>query len=311
MNIIEYIPGKKCVSSGTAVALGLFDGVHKGHRYLLGEAKRLARKMGLVFTVFTFRAEGGLFKNSPPLYSTEDKLALLRDIGVDAVVLAKFEDVCAISAEDFISGSLIRDMSCRAAIFGEDFRFGSKAAGDARLLCDTLAERGLSALVVDEQTEGGEKISTTRIKRLLSKGEVRTAAALLKIPYFIKSRVSHGVGLAKKLGFPTVNTSLSENALEIKHGVYTSAVLIDGKFHTGITNIGICPTFDARAPHAETYILNYGENLYGREITIYLLDYIREERKFNTADDLISQVKKDEEKALKDWNLLWQEIGLS
>lgn len=311
MEKYEYIPGKSSFSKDAAIALGLFDGIHKGHRYLLEKAKNLAEKNGLAFTVFTFRSEGNFFKGSPPIYSTEDKLYLLESFGVEAVILADFDKISGISAEDFIYSSLIQDMNCKAAIFGEDFRFGNKASGNADMLDLALKKRGLISLIVDEQTENGKKISTSLIKELLISGDVKAAAHLLGMPYFIKSQVSHGEGLGKALGFPTVNISLQNSPLQIKHGVYSSAVLIGKEFHTGITNIGVCPTFNTREPHSETYIIDYSGNLYEKEITVFLLDFIREEKRFKDANELVCQIKKDEEKAKKDWMKTWQEIGLN
>ena len=311
MEKYEYIPGEKCFSDGALIALGLFDGVHKGHRYLLEKAKTEAKLMGLPFAVFTFRTESAFQKSSSHLYSTEDKLDILECIGADAVVLADFEKVCGISAYDFINHSLIEDMSCKAAVCGEDFRFGKNADGNAGMLKSELAVRGLSAFIVEEQKEGGEKISTTRIKSLLSSGNVSEANALLGSPYFIKSLVSHGEGLGKKLGFPTLNTNISKSSFQVKAGVYLSSVSIDGKSRPAITNIGTCPTFCERPLHAETYVLDFDGNLYGKEIKISLLDFIRGERKFSTPEQLVAQIKKDEEKAKNDWRTKWQETGLN
>lgn len=307
----EYIPGKKCFSNGALIALGLFDGVHKGHRYLLDEAKKLAEAAGLIFAVFTFRSFGASQKSTPPIYSTEDKLDILESLGVNAVILADFEKVSGISSTDFINLSLINDMNCRAAVCGEDFRFGKGASGDAEFLKRELENTGRCALIVDEQKESGEKISTTRIKSLIANGSISEANNLLGAPYFLRSSVSHGAGLGKTLGFPTLNTDIPKERFKIKSGVYLSCLSIDGVLRPAITNIGTCPTFSERPLHAETHVIDFDGDLYGQEIKISLLDFIRGERKFESPEQLILQIRADEEKAKFDWRTKWQENGLN
>ena len=311
MEKYEYIPGKKCFSNGALIALGLFDGVHKGHRYLLKEAKKLAEEAGLIFAVFTFRSFGASQKSTSPIYSTEDKLEILAEIGVEAVILADFEKVSGISAIDFINLSLINDMNCRAAVCGEDFRFGKGAFGDAKFLKRELENSGRYALIVDEQKESGEKISTTRIKSLIANGNISEANRLLDAPYFLRSSVSHGAGLGKTLGFPTLNTDIPEERFKIKSGVYLSCLSIDRVLRPAITNIGTCPTFSERPLHAETHVIDFDGDLYGQEIKISLLDFIRGERKFESPEQLILQIRADEEKAKFDWRTKWQETGLN
>lgn len=311
MEKYEYIPGEKYFFNGALIALGLFDGVHRGHRYLLKRAKALAEEMQLPFAVFTFRSEGALQKNAAPIYSTENKLNILESIGADAVVLADFEKTKGISASDFINLSLIEDMNCRAAVCGEDFRFGSSAQGNADMLKSKLGACGRTVLVVDEQKAGNEKISTTRIKALLAAGSIPEANSLLGKPYFINGEVSHGNGFGKKLGFPTVNTDIPKDVFRIKTGVYLSFADIDGIRQPAITNIGTCPTFSERPLHAETYLMDFNGDLYGRRLEISFLDFIRGEVKFNTPEELTAQIKADEEKAKFDWRTKWQETGLS
>lgn len=311
MKIYNYIPGKAIPEAATAIALGFFDGVHAAHRRLLDRARRLAKEMALTFAVFTFPSENG-FKGGRPLYSTEEKLALLEKAGVEAVIIADFSEVSEIDAEDFIENSLIADMSCRAAVAGYDFRFGRGAAGDAGLLLKKLSESGAVCEIENEYRIDGEKVSTTRIKEFLALGNADKAREFLGSPYFITADVTKGNGVGKKLGFPTVNTAFKENTTPLAHGVYRTAIDISGRLYSGITNVGICPTFEAREPHAETFILDFSGDLYGQKIRIFFLEYLREEKKFDNPKDLILQINIDKNRVIQEnGELLWQEIGQS
>ena len=308
MKIYNYTPGIR-TGERTAVALGYFDGVHAGHRALLATAKQAAAEKGLLFTVFTFTAGNG-GKDSGLIYRNEEKLALLESLGVEAVVLADFSDISGISAEDFVKSCLYKDMGCRVAIAGFDFRYGNGRAGDANTLKSTLTELGAECIIEPEHTIDGEKISSTRIKELLSEGNVDDARRFLGYPYQLTCEVEHGRGEGKKLGFPTVNTKIDLGRATVMRGVYRTAVEISGKLYTGVTNIGTCPTFSAREIHAETYIIGYSGDLYGETVRILFLGRLRDEKKFENAEDLIMQINVDKNRAIKEnGELTWQEIG--
>lgn len=309
MEIYNYAPGKKALSS-SVIALGLFDGMHIGHRRLLESARRIAEKRGLNFAVFTFENEGEIKGDS--LYTTEQKLSLLKETGVSAVVLANFADVSHISAEDFVKNSLLSDMDCRVAVAGRDFRFGRGARGDTSLLSDMLARAGAEFIAEDEHSINGEKISTGKIKSLVTEGKVGKARELLSVPYFITSPAEHGTGVGRHLGFPTVNSSFKSGITPLKRGVYRTAAEISGQLYHAITNVGTCPTFTERPLHAETHIIGYSGDLYGKCIRIFFLGYLRDEIKFNSREELILQIKVDKDRAIKEnGELKWQEIGLS
>lgn len=311
MKIYKYLPGMSIESENTAIALGFFDGVHLAHRNLLKKTKEIAEKENLVFAVFTFSSEEN-FKNEERLYTTDVKLALLEDVGVDTVILADFKSVYNISAEEFVRKSLIGDMHCRAAVAGYDFRFGRNALGNADLLASVLLSQGAKCLIEEEQKIGNDKISTTKIKALLKEGCVEEARRFLGVPYFIKAKVTRGLGLGHKLGFPTVNSSFASFAPPLKKGVYRTAVDISGKLYSGITNVGICPTFEKRELHAETFIIGYSGDLYGTDIRIFFLGYIRDEKQFENEKELILQIKVDKQETInKNGELTWQVIGLN
>ena len=310
MKIYKYTHGET-IPEKTVIALGFFDGVHEGHRRLLAAAKRAAEEKELTFAVFTFRTVCGV-KGKTVIYSDEEKLTLFRELGVEAVILADFADISGISADSFIKDCLFHDMGCRVAVCGYDFRFGKGRVGDAKLLSDTLLSLGAECIIEDEHKLYGEKISTTKIKELLAAGDVGEARLFLGYPYFMLASVEHGRGVGQKLGFPTVNTTLSPERAPLRRGVYRTAVSISGKLYTGVTNVGTCPTFEERAVHAETYIVGYSGDLYGEKIRIFFLGFLRDEKKFSTPEELIMQINVDKNKAIKEnGELTWQEIGLN
>ena len=308
MKIYNYTPGVS-LDEKTAVALGFFDGVHAGHRQLLKTAREAAKKSNLLFTVFTFIAGSGI-KENHPIYSNRQKLEILEELGVEAVIVADFSEISNISAEDFVKSCLYRDMGCRIAVAGFDFRYGKGRMGDADSLKKSLSLLGAECIIESEHSIDGEKISSTKIKELISLGNMEKAREFLGYPYQITCVVEHGRGAGKGLGFPTVNTKIDKNLSPIRCGVYRTAVEISGKLYTGVTNVGTCPTFEERKIHAETYIVDYSGDLYGQKIRIFFLGYLREERQFEDPQELIMQINVDKNTAIKEnGELTWQEIG--
>ena len=291
----EIIPGKERV-----LALGMFDGAHIGHRRLLLSAREIAEKSGLSFAVFTFLSESFSPKGGAFLYSTEERLEIFERLGVDEVIAADFDSVASTTPEEFVSCSLIRDMRCAAAVAGFDFRFGKGASGNAETLARLMEERGKECVIEGAHLYNGEKISTCKIKELLSLGRVSEANHLLGEPYFMYSSVEEGEGRGRTLGFPTINTSLSGREGILKYGVYRTRVDTGDASYVGLTNVGICPTFTEREAHAETYILDYAGDLYGKKVKISFMSFLREEKKFSEEGELVEQIKTDKDKAIRE-----------
>ena len=292
MKIYDYTEGH-AIPDKRVIALGFFDGVHKGHRAIIEEAKKIAAKRGLPTAVFTFRAENNRLKNDPCIYSTDKKLSLFESLGVDEVILTDFIEVKDLSAESFISDILVGDFGCEVAVSGKDFRFGKGAMGNTELLGSALSKIGSSLVCPEAIVMDGEKISSSRIKRLLLDGNVKDAGALLGQPYFICSEVKRGLGKGKGFGFPTVNTEISDGEISLPAGVYKCRATVGTEKFDAISNVGVCPTVSVRAKHIETYILNYSGDLYGEKITVEYLDFIRPEKKFSSQEELIMQIKLD------------------
>ncbi len=226
--------------------------------------------------------------------------------------LADFNSVSEISAENFVKSSLLFDMNCRAAVAGYDFRFGKGAVGNAELLSSLLSLHGAKCYIEEEMKIENQKISTTRIKALLKDGNVEQVKKFLGSPFFIKAEVKHGLGLGRKLGFPTVNTDFHTKSIPLKRGVYRTAVKIGEKLYSSLTNVGTCPTFEERSVHCETFIIDFSDAVYEKEICIFFLGFIRDEKKFESQNELIMQINVDKIKTISEnGDLTWQEIGLN
>lgn len=312
IDIISLVGGNSAVTVAppSVIALGLFDGVHIGHRALLSETVRVARESGITPAVFTFSQSSGVKRDAPRLYDDRAKLRLLGECGIELVYMADFAAVASLSPEDFVTRVLLKELNCRVAVSGFNFRFGSLARGDAEDLKRLSAAAGIGASIIDEERIDGVTVSTTLIRRLLSEGKADQAARLLGRPYFLSGTVLHGRGQGAGWGFPTVNTQLREDA-PLMHGVYSSAVCLGDRVYPALTNIGVCPSFKKREPHAETLLLGFEGDLYGRELDVHLLDYIREERLFSSAEELREQIERDKIYASeRTEDIKWQEIGL-
>lgn len=294
MRISEYRYGLDVKGQrGAAVCLGFFDGVHEGHRALIAECVSCAKENGLIPTVFTFPSESMSLKGGAPrIYSTKDKLRLFESLGIEHTVLADFESVAALTPEEFADDVIIRDIGAKAALSGYSFRFGKGASGDSELLSDMLSKRNIEYVRVSDISIGGETVSSTRIREALTSGDLPTATLLLGEPYSLLGTVVHGDGRGHTFGYPTVNTELSDSGL-LPLGVYKTEAVIRGEVYTALTNVGVCPTFGIRERHAETLILDFSKDIYGDEVRIRFLEFLRGEKRFGSKDELIETIKKD------------------
>ncbi len=310
MEILKYKYKTKYDKSPSVLVLGFFDGVTVAHRALIATAKEKAKEKGLPLSVFTFPSENPLKKDTPRIYSTEEKLILLERCGVDYVYLADFKSISALSPESFVNDVIIGDIGADFAASGFNFRFGKEARGTYKDLINLMEANGRGAIIEAELTDSGRTISASLIRSLLEKADIEEANRLLGAPYFLRGRVNKGLGEGRGLGFPTLNTEVSEQRC-IPTGVFRSAVPIDGKIYHAVTNIGLCPTLGERELHAETHLLGYEGNLYGRECEIYLLGFLRPEKKFESREELIFAVEKDKQRAIKEnGELTCQKLGL-
>ena len=312
MQVKRYNPGVRLEGRGCVVALGFFDGVHLGHRALLGCAKKRALSLGVPLLVFTFAHGGGIKAGVPLIYSERDREELFSTLGVDTAIVADFKELRDLSPEEFIEKVIIGDLGAVCAVAGYDYKFGKYGKADAADLSRLMAGHGLMTEIVDEYRAGGRTVSSSEIRELLCGGHVEVANELLGAPFFISGTVVHGRADGKGYGYPTINIGVHEGAVRLKHGVYLTAVKMGEKLYTGLTNVGECPTFGAREYHTETYLIDFDGDAYGMETKVYFLSFIREERAFASLGELKEQIAKDLIKA-KDikGDKKWQELGLN
>ena len=312
MDVIEYKYGDTPSLGASVMALGFFDGVHVGHRELLLTARNKAERASLPLTVFTFKDNRDIKKDATRIYGEGAKLELMRRLGVDTVILADFSTLSGISAEKFVKEVLVSTLGARAAVAGYNFRFGKGALGDSALLSALAEECGITAVICDEVRHEGRAVSSTVIRKLLAEKKIPEANALLGAPYFISGKVMHGNGVGRGLGFPTVNTDIEPTSVVLPSGVYRTAVPYNRRIYSALTNVGVCPTFEERPIHAETFILDFDGDLYGEELSIYFLDFLREEKAFSSVESLKMQILVDKNKVISEnGDITWQELGLN
>ncbi len=273
--------------NGTAVCIGKFDGIHKGHRLLLTEAK----KSGLTVVMFTFLFPG----SGKCIYSYEEKLSLAESLGVDVFIAAPVtEDFMRMEPEKFVEEILVRRCDARKVVVGADFRFGHNRAGDVRLLQQMGAKNNYSVAVFDKLREGGKIISSTRIRKLLTAGKLSEVNGLLASPYFIRGRVHTGNKLGRRMDVPTANISPAPDKELPPFGVYAVMVQVKDSWYEGVANLGVKPTIPGENPVGlEVWLFQYQGDLYEKTITAYLMDFLRPEQKFDSLSELKAQIQRD------------------
>lgn len=302
---MRYITGtrKFNIDKPTAVTLGKFDGLHRGHQKLLNAMFQF-RKQGFLAAVFTFEtAPNTLMKGKlqTMITTNKERKTNLEKAGIDYLVEYPFnQEVSRMEPEVFIKEILAGQMGAKAIVVGTDFHFGYQRSGNVVLLQQLSEKYGYQVQVVEKAVDRGRVISSTYIREELAKGNIARANELLGYPYMLHGQVVHGKHLGKTLGFPTVNLVPSVQKHLPAFGVYLSRVIIDGVTHNSITNIGRKPTIDGVNPvGVETYIYGLNEDLYGKHIKVQLLDFVRPEQKFESVEQLKKQVWEDKESGIR------------
>lgn len=272
-----------------AAALGSFDGLHLGHRQVIGNTFSSSELRPAVVT-FQQNPSVSLQKKPVPLLTTNaQKLTLLEEIGVDVVYLLPFEQIRDMEPEAFVE-TLYRICRVRKLCCGFNFRFGKNGRGDVALLETLCGQWGIKLCVAPPVLVGGEAVSSTRIRSALEQGNVREAGQLLGRPFGYNFKVTHGRQLGRTWGTPTINQPFPEGYVLPRFGVYASLVSIEGKKYYGVTNIGIKPTVGSDCALSETWIPEFSGDLYGQKVPVELLDFIRPERKFDSLDELKNEI---------------------
>ncbi|MDE5582146.1 MAG: riboflavin biosynthesis protein RibF [Ruminococcus sp.] len=282
----------------SAVALGLFDGVHLGHRAVLDLA--LAQeKNGFVPTVFTFMPKTVLRKASGYegyIYNRTEKNYILGELGflIENIHSVKFEEICGLTGEEFAENILAKKLNAEVVCCGNDFRFGQYASCGIEDLRKFGEKYGFEVQTADDMKIDDITVSSGEIRRLLLDGETEKANILLGSPYMIHAVVGFGNRIGRTIDFPTINQNYSDGQLVLKYGVYKTVTYIDGVKYKSVTNIGVKPTIAGkRLPLAETHILDFSGDLYNRHIKVEFYKFIRPEMKFSSVDELREQIRKD------------------
>jgi riboflavin kinase/FMN adenylyltransferase len=296
--------GGVAVASSHVYAIGMFDGVHLGHRQVVLAARALAEDLGVCTGVVTFdRHPSAVTGSGCPgrfLMTTKQRLESLAELGPDTVVILPFDEkLAAMSPRAFVTGVLLKRLSLVGAVVGENHTFGRGASGRAHDLTKIGADLGFEVVVVPSVMVDGVVVSSTLIRSLIGAGDVAGAARYLGRPFAVDGVVIEGRRLGKRLGYPTMNLGLnSEQALPTA-GVYVVSVVIDGDTASrwGICNVGSRPTVSAGGVTVEVHVLDFDGESYGKSIRVSFLSYVREEKRFASLQQLKEAIASDEESA--------------
>lgn len=282
----------------TAVALGFFDGLHKGHISVINRVLNIPK---LEPAVFTFSNMSALPKfSSLELIQTEElKHEMLVNLGIKYLYSPDFETVRSYTAEQFIKEIIIDKFNAQTVVCGDDFRFGKGGNATAYNMEKILEPFGIKAIIVPQLLNHEKPISSTQIRELIKSGNIKQANFLLGHEFTFYLEVIHGNQIGRTINSPTINQQIPKNHIVPKFGVYVSETVIATKTYISITNIGIKPTVGGQAfPLAETHILGFNGDLYGKKVKIKLLDFVRAERQFSSIEELKNQIQLDALKAI-------------
>jgi riboflavin kinase/FMN adenylyltransferase len=282
---------------GAVVAIGNFDGVHRGHRAVIDAARARARALGRKAAALTFNPHPRrFFRPQEPLFqltSEHDKLRLLAATGLDGAIVMAFDAaLAATTAEDFIGRILVGRLDIGGAAIGFDFHFGRNRGGSPDYLRQCGEKFGFAVDVVPPLEDEGRPISSGAIRAALSQGKVVEAAELLGAPWFITGTVVHGDKRGRHLGFPTANIR-PDPACGLKHGIYAVRARIGDVIRDGVASYGVRPMFDDGVPLLEVHLFDFGGDLYGRTIEVAFVGWIRHEQKFSSVDELRRRMQDD------------------
>jgi riboflavin kinase/FMN adenylyltransferase len=307
MRIFRHYRDVPDAYKGAVVAVGNFDGVHKGHQALIGEARRLAMKRNAPLAVLAFEPHPQeFFRPSPESFRLtpfRTKARLIAEQGADVMFALNFDaEMARMPAHDFVLDVLVGALGVGHVVVGSDFQFGQGRSGNVTMLSYMGEMEGFGVTVFDPVADTGhEKISSTSIREALKAGRPEEAARLLGHWWAIEARVDHGDARGRTIGFPTANMRL-EDSIKPAFGIYAvrATVFEDDKpvlRRDGVANLGIRPMFETEVPHLETYLFDFSGDLYGKHMAVELVAYLRPEAKFEGLEALKAQIARDSEAA--------------
>ncbi len=274
----------------TAVALGKFQGLHKGHMLLIDEILRLSEEENLTSVVFTIDVSSEKTINLP-----EERYDILEKSGVDYNVTCEFsKEFASLSPVDFVESILVNRLDAKYVVVGTDFRFGYKRLGNVDLLRQMGEKYGFKVIAIEKLSLDGTIISSTYIRELIVSGKIKDVLRYMGRSYSVTGTVKKGRQLGRTIGFPTANIIPDEKKILPPFGAYCTEVVIGGMIYKAITNVGDNPTIDENnCTTIETNIPGFSGDIYGKEITVYFKDFIRGEKKFTSIDELKEQLQND------------------
>jgi len=301
MIVVHGTSDVPAAARGGALAIGNFDGVHRGHQALLRAAKAQAATLGAPAGVILFEPHPReFFQPDKPhfrLTPLERKLELLEQLGLDVAIVLTFDATLAgLPAQQFIEKIVVEALAARHIVIGYDFRFGKARAGDPEAMRRAGEALGFGVTVVAQVAEAGEVFSSNAIRAELAQGDVAGAAQMLGHWWRVSGEVIGGFKRGTGLGFPTANLALPAGTA-LAHGIYAARVYADGQAYAGAAYLGTRPTFDNGAPMLEVFLLAFDGDLYGHEIAVEFIDYVRPDTKFASVEALKEQIARDCAKA--------------
>lgn len=283
----------------TAVALGNFDGMHVGHTAVLEAAKGFSSQglvpVAVLFDEHSLKAITG--KAPPMLMTAEERAHLIEKSGLKLETLI-FGEIKELSPKEFFEDVLLKKLNAGAVCCGYNYRFGKDAAGTAQTLRELCVSHGIECRVADEVDVDLCAVNSSGIRRLIKDGEIKEANKMLGRNFGFTARVIDGDKRGRAWGFPTVNQEIPDELVMPRFGVYESLVTVDGERFKGVTNIGERPTVGTKKILSETHIINFDRNVYGQDVDVRLVRFIRPEKKFDSFDELVRQIKSDTEEVL-------------
>ena len=280
----------------SVVMLGKFDGVHLGHQELIKTGVRVANDKGLSPIVYTF--EG---KTNECLTTDDEKVSIFESLGIEHTVFEKFtDDFKSIEPQDFVKDILVGNLNAKHIVVGFNYRFGKGASGDTELLKELCDELGIGLAVIDPFEVNSNIVSSTIIRVLIRNGDVKNASRYLGRNYTVSGKTSAGKGLGHTIGFATANMSGEFMKVLPKRGVYVTKTHLNGEEYLSMTNVGVNPTVESiDVPKVETHLIDFTGEMYGESIRVEFIDFIRDEKKFGSVDELKSQLECDRKHVIK------------
>jgi len=282
---------------GATVAIGNFDGVHRGHKAVIAAALARARALGKPAAALTFEPHPRAFFNpDEPLFRLTPepaKLRLLAATGLDGAIVLSFDaELAKLSAEDFVGRVLVDRFAISGAAIGFNFHFGANRAGSPEFLRAQGARHGFAVDIVPPLSDGGRPVSSGPIRAALAAGRLDDAAEFLGYPWFVSGTVIHGDKRGRELGFPTANLRL-DPACALRHGVYAVRAAVAGRRYDGVASFGRRPMFDTGAVLLEIFLFDFSGDLYGADMDVAFIAWLRDETVFASAKDLVRQMEED------------------